>query len=324
MQRYLFLLLIPVFFTLLSCTKETVRPEGFFDFSSKIKAKNAIETKASTEELAVAQEEKPIEIKKEIAAQGPVLKASKRFNLGYLTFDVADFYSEIIPIETTKDFTRYQFRFYSRTNGFINYLFGWMSHTISVMKVYDNKVVPEKFRTKVVLKKKTREISLDYDSAGKNITFEEVVPPDNRGKRPAVAANLKVNTYDPLSMAIEARRLMIKAIKENNFDTKGKYTYSLPLYDGRRRSDINLELESKRYNGNYHLKITQKPIAGYTDNEWADIRKGERIIDLYIDPQTYWPVTARGESSIGSAKAHFVQNCNMTFEECIKLSDDKK
>lgn len=347
MQKYLFLFLIPAFFTLSSCQREpSVRPEGFFDFTAQIEPQQAehieepkqevvpfveveeeIKPKSKQKEVKKEEEEEPVveETEKVIKSKTQeVIKDSKRYNIGYLTFDVADFYGEVIPLNSTKDYTRYQFRFYSRTNGFVDYLFGWISHTISIVKMYDNKVVPEKFRTKAVLKKKTREISIDYDASGRRITHEEVIPPDNRGKRPAVPDDMKLNTYDPLAMAFEARRMIMSAFKNDNFNDRKKYSFNLPMYDGRRRSDMKFELDKEKTQGLYHLKIIQHPVAGYTNNEWDDIKKGTRSMDLFIDPKTFWPVSGTGKSGVGSARAHFVQDCNMKFEECLKLSDEKR
>ncbi len=326
--RYLFLLVIPAFFALSSCTREERKIEGFFDFSNdpgiqkellKDEEETAVDTAEKPEEAAPEQVTGPVEAKPQKVAKPLDKTLIRKYNIGYLTFDVADVYGEFKALEKTSDYTRYSFRFYSKSNGMIDYLFGWMSHTVSTMKVYKNKVVPEKFRTKSILKKKTREIALDYSSGGKNIVFDQVTPPDNRGKRPAVPDDMKVGTYDPLTAAIEARRIVMQAFRENNFNDRNKYSFSLPVYDGRRRSDVNFILDEKMVDGLYHLKFYQKAIAGYTDNEWKEIKKGERVIDLYLDPTNFWPVSAVGRSPLGSAKAKFIETCSDKFQECIKL-----
>lgn len=333
--KYIIFLLFPVFFIVSSCSNKSMMPTDMFDFSKDIAAlpvttapKKHLE---KTSEQSQEKNQKPSEQPEIIEIHGDVKSpadenahnVTKRFNLGYLTFDVADFYAEIKPIETTSEYTKYVSKFYSKSNGFIDYLFGWRSNTVSVTKAYKNKTIPISFRTKVLLKKKTREIAIDYDNQGK-ILFEQVTPPDNRAKRPAVEDAKKAGSFDPLSIVIEAHRMIKNAFVEDNFNSKNKYSFSLPLYDGRRRSDINFELDkNKNEDGLLHLKITQKPLAGYTDNEWKDIKKGERSVDIYLDPTTYWPVSAQGKSALGSARAKFLHDCQTKFEECIKLSEKK-
>jgi hypothetical protein len=337
--KYIIFLLFPVFFILSSCTNQSKLTEDMFDFSTDIGALPVTSTPKKQQELKTKEKNEETDEKKSEQKEMPEnaeingdLKSAseknshnviKRFNLGYLTFDVADFYAEIKPIEQTSEYTKYVSKFYSRSNGFIDYLFGWRSNTIAVTKAYKNKTIPQSFRTKVLLKKKTREIAIDYDKNGK-ITFEQVTPPDNRAKRPAVEDSKKIGSLDPLSIVLEAHRMIKNGFVENNFDSKGKYVFSLPLYDGRRRSDINFEVDKKKNNdGLIHLKITQKPLAGYTENEWREIRKGERSVDIYLNPTSYWPVQAEGKSALGSARAKFLHDCQTKFEECIKLSEKK-
>ncbi len=303
--------------------------EEFFDFKDEIE----LQENGTNPKEVILQEKRPeAEIKqekeaKEVKPSGPAklhmgAREMRRFNLGYLTFDVADFYGEVKPLESTSEYTRYQFRFYSHSNGFIDRLFGWMSHTASVMRVYDDKVVPEKFRTKTALKKREREIAIDYNESGK-IVFDQVTPPDNRHKRPAVTEKQKAGTYDPLSIALEARRLSMAAVAGKKF-SGGAYKFSLPLYDGRRRSSVDFVLSEKKVNGQYQLRVIQKPVAGFTNNEWKDIQKGQRVVDVFIDPETFWPVGAAGDSPLGNATAKIVEVCSVGFDECIKKSMSKR
>ncbi len=318
-SKYLFFIVIPALFIAVSCAREAPKIEEFLTFSSE---KKEVGGKNKVENIETAEVVEEVE---EPAAQKIAGESfNKRYNIGYLTFDVADLYAEMIPLEKNGDYTRYRFRFYSKTNGFVDYVFGWMSYTSSVMRVYDNKVVPEIFKSKVTLKKKTREIELDYDNLGKNIILEIVTPPDNRFKRPAVLKALKSNTFDPLSIVIETRRIVMSAVRNNRFDANGLYNFSLPLYDGRKRTAVNFELRKKKVNDMFVLKFTMEPVAGYTNNELADIKKGERIITLYIDPENFTPVSAVGKSPIGSARAKWLEDCGGTLENCVKKNTKKK
>jgi Protein of unknown function (DUF3108) len=311
-SKYLFFLVIPALFIASSCSTEKPKIDEFLTFS--------------TEQKPEPQKQKPTIVDKtktDIAIQTATEKKlegddfTKKYNLRYLTFDVANFYGDLKPIEKTNDYTKYQFKFYSKANGFIDYVFNWMSYQVSEVRVYKNKVVPESFKSKINLKKKTKEILLDYDNNGR-ISFEKVTPPDNRAKRPAVENKLKAGSFDPLSIVLEARRLVMNAFDNNSFDKNGIYNFTLALYDGRKRTDVNFELSNKKTNGLYYLKFTMKSVAGYTNNELKDIKKGERIIGIYIDPETFTPVTATGWSPLGTAKARLVTDCTTSFEDCIK------
>jgi hypothetical protein len=339
--RYRFLLVIPAFFVLGSCAGTKTLPDGFLTFSSEQKEEASIPEKhaeiikkkaAKAEDTVKKDVKQDAEHIKEIeqeSAQPAITESEeekiegekiiKRYNMGYLTFNVADFYAELIPIEKHDDYTEYKFRFYSKTNGFVDYVFGWMSYTASTMKVYKNKVVPETFKSKITLKKKTKEIDIDYDDSGR-ITHEIVIPPDNRGKRPAVDDKLKIGTLDPLSIVIETRRIVMDTFRTNNFNDKGMHNFKLPLYDGRKKTEVNFELKKEKAKGLYHLKFTQKPIAGYTNNELKDIAKGERVIELFIDPETFTPVFAQGSSPLGQARAKWMNDCTVPLEACIKQS----
>jgi len=339
-SRYIFFILIPVFFGLTSCNSSKPVEPAVFEFSHKITGTEKIEAiqtkeikpeaKKTTEKQSVETQNTDLEEKdiKPLPEKQPIKDTEnhfiKRFNIGYLTFNVGDFYAELKPIESTDNYTRYYFRLFSRSNNFIDYLFGWRSNTVSIFKTDDKGVYPESFQSKILLKNKAKEMEITYDASGKKIASEQIIPPDNRDKRPAVPEKLKVATYPPLPMAFEARRLVIKAFKENNFNQRGVYTFTLPLYDGRRRSDINFILTKKKVNDFYYLKISEKQLAGYTDNELKDIKKGDKTVDIYLDTKNFWPVSAIAKSPLGSAKAIFLQNCSNGFEECIKLSETQK
>lgn len=345
-QKYIFLCTLLVIFALSSCKEKGRNTESFEDFSSSFEdVKNMISDEAPK---GVKQETKPSqkpekrEIKPEGKTEAPAKEAveekqppveeikpapqpakakekflerfSNNFNLRYLSFDVANFYSELEESGNNE----YIVKFYSRTNGFVDYLFGWMSYTSSHFKLSNNgEIIPQSFKTKVKLKGKLREIELKYDPEGK-LVFEQVTPPDNRDKRPAVAEELKKNTFDPLTIGIEARRMVIEAFEKDSFNSHGTYDFSLPLYDGRRRSDIIFKLFKKKADNNYRLSIRQKKIAGFTDNELADENRSDKaFMDIYVEPNSFVPIEVTGKSPIGTAYAKFVGNCPQGLEKCI-------
>lgn len=325
----MYLLVIPVVFILTSCAGSNKIDKNVFDFSTTIqippspKKQQAEKTQPKIEKVKteILQKPKESEVKEGYKLNAPKLQkydsVNRKFNLGYLAFNVADFYMNMVPIETGDGYIRYNFRFYSHSNGFIDYLFGWRSNTVAVVKVFNNKVVPEFFQNKIILKKKSKEVALDYNPKHKGFDKEEVIPPDNRTKRPAVPDNLKIGTFDFISAAVQARIMVIDAFKNDNFNDRDKYSFTLPIYDGRRRANANFEVDKKKIDGLIKVTLNEQPVAGYTEKELNEIKKSKRVIDIYLDTQTYWPVSAEGRIPIGQARAEMMEDCgNKSFEEC--------
>lgn len=336
LKKYINLLLIPVFFTVVACTNTSKNKEGFLDFSSSLdEAKDILsfsedeETEEKEKADLESENDQEIKVDEEIAeevATKPKKKQklnkefaefSKIFHLDYLTFDVANFYAELEKRKSTNKADYFKLTFYSKTNGFVDYLFGWMSYTVSYFKVVDNKIIPKKFKSKTKLKKKVREIEISYDKSGK-IKSEKVTPPDNRHKRPAVPANLKKRIFDPLSIIIETRKMVRDAIENDHFNDRGIYKFTLPLYDARKRTDINFFLHKKKLNGLYKLELTRKPISGYTNNELEQAKEHQIKVSIYVDPVTLLPMRAEGKSLIGTAEANYISDCTKGIKDCIK------
>lgn len=312
MKRYINLALIPalfaVIFTISSCTKGESKIELFEDFSSSEEDVKQI----------IVDETKPEE-----ASEGTFRQVDldfiKRFHIGYLAFDVADIYFEVKPVKVTSDYIRYKTRVYSRTNGIVDYFMGWLSNTVGYAKVFENKTVPESFRTKVRHKKKTREIELVFDETGKNLVVEKVTPPDKRGKRPAVAESLKTGAFDPISGFLEARRLIKKAVEVGKVNSSRMYNFTLPVYDGRRRTDFLFALKKIKSSGLLELSMGQNAVGGYTNRELSKdegINRSKFVI--MIDPTSYLPVEVIGHHPLGTASAEYIKDCSQKFEECIK------
>ncbi len=314
-----------------SCSKEDRKPQQLFDFSEvsqeftklpATKSKTLTEKEKQTAEVLseIKQPEKALsaeasskEIHKTEEKQAEKTEMPdlphfvKKYNVGYLSFDVAD-----IILEVKGSYVR----IFSKTNGFIDYLFGWRDYTISHFKFGENRFIPADFKTKLLFKKKIREIKIVYGDDGKGVSFENVTPPDNRSKRPAVPDDLKKSVYDPLTAALEARRMVMKTVGENNFSSKGMYNFSLPIYEGRRRTDLMFTLSKRKVDDMYLLKLYRKPIAGYTNNEMSDIKKGDAVIDIYLDKTTFIPVRAEGRNFIGTARLNYIMDCK-DFESCV-------
>jgi len=310
-KRYINKLTIPAFFALVllvsACTKQERLLEPFQDFSS-----------TEEEVKEITKTDKNIDDKDAINLAEADLNEIRKYNIGYLAFDVADIYFEFKPVSSTSEYIKYKTRVYSKTNGTVDYFMGWMSHSYGTTKVYDKKVLPGKYQTKTKHKKKTREIELAFNSKGELIK-DRVIPADNRKSRPAVSkANLK-SVFDPLSGIYEARMLVENAFNKDNFNSKGFYTFTVPVFDGRRRTDFLFTLEKKPINNNYRLSVGMKPIDGYTAKELDKNAKGKGIsITFMLDKTNYMPVEIIGKHPLGSASADFKGVCAQSFEACLK------
>ncbi len=336
--------IIPAFFIVIiflaSCTREerkldnnmfdfsvaepqekTVLPSNLAEKTQEIELKSDEKIKDSTLKEEIKQLEKSPEIKEdttEIDSKFEIKKAEivpnfiRKFNLRYLSFDVADLILE-------GNSSGY-FRVYSKTNAFVDYLFGWRDYSISNFTIGENYILPKNFKTKLLFKKKVREIEVNFSDDGKKVVSDKVTPPDNRAKRPAVPDNLKIAVYDPLTAGIEARRLVIEAVEKNNFNSKGRYNFSLPIFEGRRRTDLMFDISNKKVEGMYVLKLYRRAVAGYTDNEKNDINKGDVVIDIYLDAKNFLPVKAEGRNFLGTARASKIADCT-SFEQCVNSSN---
>ncbi|MDX1949762.1 MAG: DUF3108 domain-containing protein, partial [Rickettsiales bacterium] len=279
--------------------EQEIKPPKIEDLKPKIDEKQTNE---------ILEDKRETESKFEVKKAEILPNFVRKFNLRYLSFDVAD-----LVLEGN---AQGYFRVYSKTNGFIDYLFGWRDYSISHFNISDDIIKPKDFKTKLLFKKKVREIEIFFSDDGKKVASDKVTPPDNRAKRPAVPDNLKIAVYDPLTAGIEARRLVIDAVEKNNFNSKGRYNFSLPIYEGRRRTDLMFDISNKKIDGMFVLKMYRKAVAGYTDNEMQDIKKGDAVIDIYLDAKNFLPVKAEGKNFLGTARGLMVKDCK-NFEECV-------
>lgn len=297
---------------LASCSIEPAKIESFMS------------PKESQEDFLDEQEDK--EDKPEILSEDSDstreierLDVTKKFNIEYLNIDIADVIYDIKPLKEANDYVKHRFRVYSKTEGFVDYFAEWRGQNLAEFRLYENRVSPEKFKSKTSLRDKTRNINLTYSENGKKLTKDSVIPPDNRKKRPAVSGKNKLATYDPLSALFEARRRVKEAFEEDKFGKSDKYKFTLPIYDGRRRTDINFKLSRKANKDNlYILDVSRKAIEGYTAKELENVKKGEAVITLYLSPMDYLPIKAEGKHPLGTATAEVEKDCLKGFYKCIK------
>ena len=174
------------------------------------------------------------------------------------------------------------------------------------------------FFTKSATKRKTREINLSYDEAG-NLAGEEVIPPDNRKKRPFVEDDLKYIATDPHSIILVSRK-KIKESLDNNISN-----FSIPVYDGRRLTNVDFNIIGKKnisYNSNdtevIHVIIQRQAISGYTEREIKRMETENPPINIYLENNdTMLPLIVRAKAPIGSAYIRLVKEC-VDINSCHK------
>jgi len=207
-----------------------------------------------------------------------------------------------------------------RSKGIAEGISGYLSDTMSDLTLLGDKISPISFKTDFTLKKKSRHIEIKYGSGGE-VSYEENNPPEDRNKRPVVAKNLKDGVYDPLSAALLARE-KLRQMRASGQLEKGKSNFTIPIYDGRRRSDLEftvygreiLKLGWQKIGGGkisvIHIGFINKPVAGYTKNEIRDLPTQNPIINAYVsDDELLLPVKGDGETRIGFAYGTLKNEC---------------
>ncbi len=174
---------------------------------------------------------------------------------------------------------------------------------------------PVRYHTAFKLKKKARDIKLHYNAEGNRIAAEINTPPENPGKRAKVSATQKKGALDPLALVLAARERLIKLTKGVP-DIAGK-NFTLPMYDGRRRSDMRFDVQARMADGIIPVSVTEIAVAGYSKSELEDRDKARPLVTLYISPERYIPVRAQGASFFGTSWVKLVKEC-ATAEACVK------
>ncbi|MBN8532170.1 MAG: DUF3108 domain-containing protein, partial [Alphaproteobacteria bacterium] len=145
-------------------------------------------------------------------------------------------------------------------------------------------------------------------------TFE---PEENRVERPAVEAKHKDGVVDALTTFVAARRMVLQA------QAKGETKFTLPYYDGRRRTDLNFEIVGSETMKDtkqqvLHVRYTGIPVAGFTANELKKQNAEDAVIDAYAsDDGQLLPIAAKGSAPLGVAFGKVTHTC-VDFAMCEK------
>lgn len=221
-------------------------------------------------------------------------------------FAIADFVTAFIPdtkgnVKSTAIIT---------TSGLAKAITRYSSETNSVSSYNKGAYKPVSYKTRFNFRKRTRDIAITYNEDGSVKTYRNE-PKENPGKRKPVDAKATTGAYDPLTAFLVARKKVIDTYRG------GAKKFSLPMYDGRRRSNIAFEVMGEE-KGLVHVAFKEVPVAGFTDNERKEKKeRGDTTIHVYLSKDNFMPVRARGVSMVGEAYGVMVKKC-ATLEECQK------
>lgn len=206
----------------------------------------------------------------------------------------------------------YRFQAVMSSYGIARFISGFQSNAISIIKPEDEGYLPVNYQTSFSYKAKRRDIKIVYSDDGKNIEKEVNLPPEKKWKRPAVPEDMKIKTFDPVTLAMVARKEIIKRDGDKSLSQE----FSLPLYDGRRRSEIYFAINERNKKGYIYITMKEIPIAGYTDNELKEMARRDDTIQIYLSPRNYMPLSGIGSSLIGTTELVAKKRCK-DIEECI-------
>lgn len=196
-----------------------------------------------------------------------------------------------------------------RTYGLANSATQYKSDSVSLTGINDqDNFIAKRFKTFFSYRKSKREIILQWDSKG-FIANEHNEPPEKPGKRTAVAPEQKANAYDPLSAFFVARQKVME----------GEKKFTLPMYDGRRRSELQFEVLGNK-GSQIHIVVKEIFLAGYTKREQEERKTRDIRMHIYVDPTDYLPTGGFGESLIGTAEGKLKAKCK-SFDECLTKAE---
>lgn len=186
----------------------------------------------------------------------------------------------------------------------------------------DNHYWPGQFRTYFHSRKTPRAITLFYDNKG-HIPERLYNPLENRDKRPDVAAELRAGTLDPLTLILQARHQLHRALMQGN------KAFSINMYDGRRLSRFDFTLQGSTIitrqgekSRTQHVTIQRTPIAGFTGRELERMEEGEEpVIDAWFsDDAELIPIEIRASALLGTAVGRLKKLCS-NYQDCLKKAD---
>jgi hypothetical protein len=152
---------------------------------------------------------------------------------------------------------------------------------------------------------------------GGKVVEEEVRPPENRDKRPAVSQHMKDQAYDPLSIVLALRQRLQAAL------ARQQPRFDLLLFDGRRLSRLHFVVIGQAVTSVggvktpvWQVDVSRTVLEGYTASELADAKGKEPPLHIYFtQDERLLPVVFEAKLLLGTVRAALVKEC-ATAAEC--------
>lgn len=200
-----------------------------------------------------------------------------------------------------------------KTSGLIERFFKWSN--VSNTKYDKHTFQAAIFVSETHDKKKDKSTTIVYKDG--NIVSEKIIPQSSFGDRQLVSSDLKKSSVDPLLALLIAQK-DIKYAVENNLDH-----ITINVYNGKYIATIqvsNISKQTVKINNKNQLVIKTivkyYPIAGYTDKELKHINSYLTDINLYLDVNTYLPISLDAANWSDKANIKLEKSCN-TYSECL-------
>lgn len=179
------------------------------------------------------------------------------------------------------------------TRGLLGWAFEWVGALHSRGELTDgDRLRPLSFQRRFTESDDTGEVTIEYDSTGLAQGYEDGRLQDG------IAPELRRNTVDPLAALLALRQKVL---------TGRRGTVVVPVYDGKRRMDINAAIDparTTRLGGRERAVIPVRadidPVAGFKPSQargWA----GSHLNVLFSADEQAIPLRIQVESPVGTA-----------------------
>lgn len=270
-----------------------------------------------TSELLISEEVEIKDFKEEIKPGEDILDLALRYEVKWAAMHVADIIMDIKPVKAKIregiEHDMYRVQVFIESQGLAKLVSGFKSNSITLVNRENSEYAPADFKTSFMYWKKRRDITISYSDDGSKIIAETNTPPEKTWKRKPVPEELKSDSYDPITVGFAARKKIMAIDKGEIKDKK----FTLPVYDGRRRTDIEFNVLGRTEEENFiHATFKEIAVAGYTDNELKELNKQDSEVHLFISSKNYLPVSIEGKSVLGTSRATIKKKCD-SLKECL-------
>jgi hypothetical protein len=138
--------------------------------------------------------------------------------------------------------------------------------------VAEHNLAPSRYEAYYDLRKRRNQrLSMQFVSRGGGIFAER--GPEDTSRKPPLPADMRRNILDPLTA--------MTAIREE-LRHGARATFTISVYDGARRFDVEVRTLPSKYPGTRHLEMTLRPIAGFKgeSSDDGDPDTAPRVCDV--------------------------------------------